>query len=187
MKPNVIIRTMALAAAIVAMAACQTELETMTTGQELEIIIPETKTAWQQEDGTTTRVTEPDANGRQQWQQGDVLDIKFEFNDLSSSQKAITATRNAAGGWDFSEPVKMPLKTENLSVAAYHYGKSVEDQFYNGDILYSRIYIEFGPYRPATTAISLNYFDHLTSRLRIVGLKSGAKVWMNQSKCFKAT
>lgn len=187
MKPNVIIRTMALAAAIVAMAACQTELETMTTGQELEIIIPETKTAWQQEDGTTTRVTEPDADGRQQWQQGDVLDIKFEFNDLSSSQIAITATRNAAGGWDFSESVKMPLETNRIEVDAYHYGKPVGGQFYNDDILYSRTAVNCAPNKPATAAISLNNFDHLTSRLRITGLKSGDKVWMNKGRCLKAT
>lgn len=177
MKPNVTIRTLALAALILALAACQTELETVTASHELEIIIPEMQPTWNHEEGTTTRITDPDANGAQQWQTGDILRIVITFNAWANRQD-ITATRTAAGGWDFSAPIKLPLNAASARIRTSYTGAStLGSTFHNSDLLYSETTVTFSTNKLSTDPVVLNPLYHSVSRIRFLGLAPGDKVW----------
>ena len=152
-------------------------------GIELQISIPELKPAWQgEEPEPDTRLTQPDPDGTQHWQEGDVIYMEARITAGVNSTHQLTAVRNG-GKWNFSKAIALPIGASNISIYAYYTGthQPGQDYYYTDEFLHSNTFVLFEASRPPTAAIHLNNFEHLASCIRFTGLVQGDKVWFNDT------
>ncbi|NDV82055.1 hypothetical protein [Bacteroides sp. 51] len=153
-------------------------------GIELQISIPDLKPAWQtgEEPEPTTRLTKPDANGAQQWEDGDVIYLQVRITAGVPSTHLLTAVRSG-GKWHFSKTISLPLDAWNINITAYYTGihQPGQDYYYTDEFLYNDTFVLFTTNQPPTAAIELGSFDHWVSCIRFTGLAQGDRVWFNDT------
>lgn len=166
MKAKIII----IAALAAILASCQRDLETQVGVRELKISIPELK--------GETRVTDPNADGLQQWENGDVVFLFVSTIPETTIANPIIATR-VAGNWTGLPTIAVPVDATKVNIKAFHtFGRPWDEVFYDHDMLFSRTYISIDEDHPIDTSVELNEFDHYPSRIRFTGLANGDIVWI---------
>ena len=136
------------------------------------------------EGSASTRLTDPDADGRQQWTDGDKLYLTiliYRSAGASDINFSLTATYNGSKGeWTFSAPITVPADATNIYIyASYIRTHSPNEFYYDDEFLVSTTVIILS-ITPLTTApIPLNNFDHWAARIRFTGFTPGHKLWFN--------